>query len=72
MDGHAVSPFDLSQTLPVSDGLLVPYSLPTPPTVKQFVNRLLESLARVGGFSQCASAKNIIIQGANNRVINSK
>ena len=25
MDGHAVSPFDLSQTLPVGGGLLVPY-----------------------------------------------
>ena len=28
MDGHAVSPFDLSRTLSVGGGLLVPYSLP--------------------------------------------
>ena len=27
MDGHAVSPFDLSGTLPVGGGLLVLYSL---------------------------------------------
>ena len=25
MDGHAVSPLDFSQTLPVGGGLLVPY-----------------------------------------------
>ena len=29
--GHVVSPFDLSQTLPVGGGLLVPCSLPGPP-----------------------------------------
>ena len=28
MDGHAVSPFDLSLTLLISGGLLVPCSLP--------------------------------------------
>ena len=33
--GHVVSPFDLSQTLPVGGGLLVPCSLPEPPVVKQ-------------------------------------
>ena len=31
--GHVVSPFDLSQTLPVGGGLLVPCSLPGPPVV---------------------------------------
>ena len=35
VDGHAVSPFDLSQILPVSGGLLVPYSLLRPPVIKQ-------------------------------------
>ena len=35
--GHVVSPFDLSRTLPVSGGLLVPCSLPGPPVVKQFM-----------------------------------
>ena len=34
MDGHTVSPFDLSQTLSVGGGLLVPYSLPGPPCCK--------------------------------------
>ena len=35
--GHVVSPFDLSQTLPVGGGSLVPYSLPGPPVVKQLM-----------------------------------
>ena len=37
MDGHAVSPFDLSLILPVGGGLLVPYSLPVSPVVKQLM-----------------------------------
>ena len=32
--GHAVSPFDFFQVLPVGGGLLVPCSLPGPPVVK--------------------------------------
>jgi len=35
--GHVVSPFDLSRTLPVGGGLLVPCSLAGPPVVKQFM-----------------------------------
>ena len=35
--GHAVSPFDLSRTLPVGGGLLVPCSLAGPPVVKQLM-----------------------------------
>ena len=34
---HVVSPFDLSQTLPVGVGLLVPCSLAGPPVVKQLM-----------------------------------
>ena len=34
---NVVSPFDLSQTLPVGGGLLVPCSLPGPPVVKQLM-----------------------------------
>ena len=34
---HVVSPFDLSQTLPVGGGLLVPCSLEGPPVVKQLM-----------------------------------
>ena len=34
---HVVSPFDLSRTLPVGGGLLVPYSLPGPPVIKQLM-----------------------------------
>ena len=35
--GHVVSPFDLSWTLLVGGGLLVPCSLPGPPVVKQLM-----------------------------------
>ena len=35
--GNVVSPFDLSQILPVGGGLLVPCSLPGPPVVKQLM-----------------------------------
>ena len=34
---HVMSPFDLSQTLPVGGGLLVPCSLPGPPVIKQLM-----------------------------------
>ena len=57
MDGHAVSPLDLSQTLPVGGGLLVLYSLPGSPVIKQ-----LMQLARVGGFSQCASPNSTTVK----------
>ena len=49
-----VSLFDLSRTLPVHGGLLVPCSLPGPPVIKQLM-QLLWCLARVGGFSPGAS-----------------
>ena len=35
--GHVVSPFDVSQTLPVDGDLLVLCSLPGPPVVKQLM-----------------------------------
>ena len=38
--GQVVSPFDLSQTLLVGGGLLVPSSLPGPPAVKQLMQML--------------------------------
>ena len=38
MDGHAVSPFDLSGTLPVGGGLLVLYSLSGPPVITTHAN----------------------------------
>ena len=34
VEGHVASPFDLSRTLPVGDGVLVLCSLPGPPIVK--------------------------------------
>ena len=37
VDQQAVSPFDLSWTLPVGGGLLVPYSLSGSPVIKQLI-----------------------------------
>ena len=37
VDGHAVSPLDLSRTLPVGGGLLVLYSLSESPAIKQLM-----------------------------------
>ena len=37
VDGHAVSPLDLSRTLPAGGGLLVPYSLSGSPALKQLM-----------------------------------
>ena len=55
MDGHAVSPLDLSRTFLVGGGLLVQYSLSGSPVIKQLMQMVSRGLARVGGFSQCAS-----------------
>ena len=38
MVGHVASPFDLSGTIPVGGGVLVPSSLPGPPVVKQLMH----------------------------------
>ena len=40
VDGQAVSPFDLSRTLLVGGGLLVPYSLSGPLVIKQLMEML--------------------------------
>ena len=56
--GHVVSLFDLSRTLPVGGGLLVPCFLPGPPV--NLCKWLLWCLARVGGFNQCASPNRVI------------
>ena len=51
---HVVSPFDLSQTLPVGGGLLVPYSLPGPPVLKQPM-QMVTMVSGQGGWFQSAS-----------------
>ena len=50
MDGHAVSPFDLSGTLPVGGGLLVPYSLSGSPVIKQPMRMVTVVPGRGGWF----------------------
>ena len=48
---HVVSPFELSQPLPVGGGLLVPCSLPGPPVVKQFI-QMVTMVPGQGGWFQ--------------------
>ena len=48
--GYVVSPFDLSQTLPVGGGLLVPCSLPGPPVVKQLMQIVTREPGQGGQF----------------------
>ena len=50
MDGHTVSPFDLSLTLPVGGGLLVPYSLSGSPVIKQLMQLVTMVLGQGGWF----------------------
>ena len=61
--GHVVSPFDISRTLPVGGGLLVPSPLPGPPVVKQLMQMVTVVPARVGGFSQRASPNSSFLCG---------
>ena len=46
--GPVVSPFGLSQTLPVGGGLSVPCSLPRPPVVKQLM-QMVSTVPGQGG-----------------------
>ena len=49
-----VSPFDLSRTLPVGGGLLVPCSLPGPPVIKQLMQVVTMVPGQGGQFqSEC-------------------
>ena len=48
--GHVVSPFDLSQTLPVGGGLLVPCSLAGPSVVKQLMQMVTMVPGQSGQF----------------------
>lgn len=50
MDGHAVSPFDLTGTLLVGGGLSVLYSLPGPPVVKQLMSVVTRESGQGGRF----------------------
>ena len=51
MDWHAVSPLDLSRTLLVGDGLLVPCSLSGSPVIKQLM-QMVTTVPGQGGRSQ--------------------
>ena len=50
VDGHAVSPFDLSLTLLVGGGLSVPWSLPGPPVIKQLTHMVTTVPGQGGRF----------------------
>ena len=51
MDGHSVSPFDLSRTLPVGGDLLVPFSVSGSPVIKQLV-KMVTMVPGQGGWFQ--------------------
>ena len=53
--GHVMSPFDLSRTLPVGGGLLVPCSLPGPPVVKQLMQMVTVVSGQGGRFQSVCS-----------------
>ena len=50
VDGHAVSPFDLSGALPAGSGLLVPYSLSGSPVIKQLMQMVTKGPGQRGWF----------------------
>ena len=57
--GHVVSPFDLSRTLPVGGGLLVPCSLLGPPVIKQLMQMVTMVSGQGGRFqSVCFHQQN--------------
>ena len=55
MVGHVVSPFDLSYTLLVGGGLLVPCSLAGSPIIKQLMQMVTMVSGQSGPFQSCAS-----------------
>ena len=56
--GHVVSPFDLSLILPVGGGLLVPYSLPVSPVVKQLMRMVTKGPDQGGRFQSVCFPNN--------------
>ena len=50
VDRHAVSPFDRSPTLPVGGGLLVSFSLPGSPVIKQLMQMVTKGPDQSGRF----------------------
>ena len=61
VDGHAVSPFDLSRTLPVGGGLLVLHSLSGTPVIKQLMQMVTTVPGRGGRFQSVASPDRVIM-----------
>ena len=53
--GHVVSPFNLSRTLPVGGGLLVPYSFSESPVIKQLM-QIVTTVPGQGGRFQSVCA----------------
>ena len=54
---YVVSPFDLPQTLPVHDGLLVPCSFPGPPVLKQLMPMVTVVPSQSGRFPNITMKK---------------
>ena len=58
---HVVSPFDLSRTLLVEGGLLVPCSLPGSPIIKQLMQVVTVVPGQVGWFQSAFSLKTALV-----------
>ena len=50
VDGQAVSPLDLSRSLPAGGGLVVPYSLSGAPAIKQLMQMVIMVPGQGGRF----------------------
>ena len=61
MDGHVVSPFNLSRTLPVGGDLLVTYSLSGSPVIKHLM-QMVTMVPGQGGRFQSVCFPNSIIK----------
>ena len=59
VDGHAVSPLDLSRALLVGGGLLVLYSLSGSPVIKQLVQMVTTAPGQGGRLQSCAPPNSI-------------
>ena len=61
VDGHAVSPFNLSRALPVGGGSLVLYSLSGSPVIKQLMHMVTMVPGQGGRFQSCASPNRMLM-----------
>ena len=67
VDRQAVSPLNLSRTLPVGGGLLVPYSLSGPPVIKQLMQMATMVPGQGGRFQSLCSPYQFLLWSIGSR-----